>query len=199
MKRHYWFNPFEKFSESKLLIAGISGVVFSVLLCWMGGQSNDGIYHISFYPNISFPQALAETVTCLLLPFALLLTAGRVVNAKTRMIDMLNATAIHRIPMMTGILLMQLPFFRSAMLQITEAVKNNTLQHISPAALWAATIIGLLLLAFFIWSIVLLVYGFKTATNAKKTWHYILFALAIILSEIIYRGFIYPSILKNFA
>ncbi|MGE9312022.1 hypothetical protein ACLOAU_10260 [Niabella sp. CJ426] len=48
MKTNLIFNPFEKFSETSLAVAGASVILFSVLLFWFSGQSNDGIYHVTY-------------------------------------------------------------------------------------------------------------------------------------------------------
>ncbi|WP_162817953.1 hypothetical protein U0035_09880 [Niabella yanshanensis] len=49
------FNPFEKFSEVGLAVTGLSVLLFSIILFWVTGQTNDGIYHVivSIWDTIS--------------------------------------------------------------------------------------------------------------------------------------------------
>ncbi|MGN7784831.1 YIP1 family protein [Niabella sp. 22666] len=198
MKTNLVFNPFEKFSETSLAVAGASFILFSVLLFWFSGQSNDGIYHVTYQSGIQLVQAIIEALSYTFLPFLLLIFAGKMVNPKTRLVDILNATIVHRIPMTIGILLMQLPFLKKVTDAIIKAAQTNTLQQLSIATLWISTITSLVMLALLVYSIVLLINGFKTASHAKKPWHYILFALAIICSELIYRLGIYPFLSERF-
>ncbi len=193
-----FFNPFERFSEAGLAVSGLSVILFSILLFWISGQTNDGIYHVSYQSGIPLVQAVIEALLYTLLPSFLLIVIGKIVNPKTRLVDILTATIFHRIPMTIGMLLMQLPFLKNVTNAIIKAVQTNTLQQLSLTTLWVSTIVSLVMLALFIYSIILLVNGFKTASHAKRPWHYILFALAIICSELIYRLGVYPLISERF-
>lgn len=193
-----FFNPFEKFSEAGLAVTGLSVILFSILLFWISGQTNDGIYHVSYQSGIPLAQAVIEALLYTVLPSFLLIVIGKIVNPKTRLVDILTATIFHRIPMTIGILLMQLPFLKKVTDAIIKAAQTNTLQHLSIATLWISTIASLVMLALLVYSIVLLINGFKTASHAKRPWHYILFALAIICSELIYRLGVYPLISERF-
>lgn len=186
------FNPFERYPEKDLAIAGIIGLLLSVLLFWWAGQTNDGVYHVSPKAGLSLTGALAEAVICSLLVCGLLSVLGKAINPRTRIIDVLNATLIHRIPLTIGILVLQLPFIKSVMDQILLAVKNNRLETLSGSVLWISTVAGLLMTAFLVYAIVLLVNGFRTAVHARKAIHYLGFAAALIVAEIIYRLLLYP-------
>ncbi|HEX7754425.1 MAG TPA: YIP1 family protein [Niabella sp.] len=191
-----FFNPFEQYAEKYLLITGISGGLVSVVLFWWLQQTNDGIYHIAPDPGITLARAFIEVIIYTVLLCTLLSGLGKVINPKTRTIDVLSATLIHRIPLTIGILIIQLPFIKAATANILQALKNNTLQKLPVSTLWVSTLTSLLLLAFFVYAIVLLFNGFKTAAHAKKTSHYVLFALVLIIAEIIYRLLLYPLLLK---
>ncbi|MBO9594718.1 MAG: hypothetical protein J7599_17575 [Niabella sp.] len=190
------FNPFERYPEKNLAIAGIVSLLLSVLLFWWAGQTNDGVYHVSPKAGLSLAGALSEAIVCTLLVCGLLAALGKAINPRTRIIDVLNATLIHRIPLTIGILILQLPFIKSVMDQILLAVKNNRLETLSGSALWISTVVGLLMTAFLVYAIVLLVNGFRTAVHARKAIHYLGFAAALIVAEIIYRLLLYPQLLK---
>ena len=190
------FNPFERYPEKDLAIAGVISLLLSVLLFWWAGQTNDGVYHVSSKAELSLTGAVSEAVVCTLLLCGLLSALGKTINPRTRIIDVLNATLIHRIPLTFGILILQLPFIKSVMDQILQAVKNNRLETLSGSALWISTVAGLLMMAFLVYAIVLLVNGFRTAVHARKAIHYLGFAAALIVAELIYRLLIYPQLLK---
>ncbi|MCF3109715.1 hypothetical protein LL912_13120 [Niabella sp. CC-SYL272] len=186
------FNPFERYPEKALAITGTISLLLSVLLFWWAKQTNDGVYHVSPKADLSLTGSLSEAIICTLVVGTLLWALGKTINPKTRIIDVLNATLIHRIPLTIGILVLQLPFIKSVMDQILQAVKSNRLETLSGAALWTSTLVSLLMLAFFVYAIVLLVNGFRTAVHARKTVHYLLFAAVLIVAELIYRLLLYP-------
>ncbi|MBO9619006.1 MAG: hypothetical protein J7539_08230 [Niabella sp.] len=199
MKKLNWktiFNPFEKFTERQLFICGLATSVIGSFLFWFFKQSNDGIYHIGPEPGISFTKTLAETTICILLPCVLLTFVGKLINSKTRSIDLLNATMIHRIPLTTGIWIIQLPFIKISTNEIMAAIKNNAVQSLPGSTLWISTLSSMLLLLLFVYAIVLLVNGFKTAVNVKKRGQYVVFAVTLILAEVIYRFLLYPRLSK---
>ncbi|SDD14606.1 YIP1 family protein [Niabella drilacis] len=189
------FNPFERYPERDLAIAGIIGLLLSILLFWWAKQTNDGVYHVSPRANVSLAGAITEAVVCTLLVGILLSGLGKAINPRTRVIDILNATLIHRIPLTLGILVLQLPFIKAAMDQIMQAVKGNRIETLPGSTLWISTVVSLLMLAFFVYAVVLLVNGFRTAVHARKAIHYVLFAAALILAEVIYRMLLYPLLL----
>ena len=195
MKWRTIFNPFEKFSENKLMITGVLASLAGILIAWLSGQTNDGVYHISVKP-ISLLRAFTEIAVIICLVSVLLFILGKFINRRTRYIDLLNAVMIHKIPLIIGLLITSIPFFKHANIRIIDAVKTNTLQKINSSDIFTSAITGILLLFLFVYAIVLLVNGFKTATNGKKAWHYIAFALALIISEFIYRGLLYKMIIS---
>lgn len=190
------FNPFERFSEKELALIGTVTLLLSVILFWWAGQTNDGVYHVSPKADLSLTEALIEAIAYTVLVAALLSGLGKVINPKTRIIDVLNATLIHRIPLTLGILVLQLPFIKTAMDKIVQAVKSNHMEALSGGTLWISTTVSFLLLAFFVCAVILLVNGFRTAAHARKAIHYVLFAAALIMAELIYRLLLYPLLLK---
>ncbi|ANH79783.1 hypothetical protein A8C56_01280 [Niabella ginsenosidivorans] len=189
------FNPFERYSEKSLAVAGIITLLLSIILFWWAGQTNDGIYHVSPKADLSLVGAITEAVVYTLLVCALLSGLGKAINPKTRIIDILNATMIHRIPLTLGILILQLPFIKAAMDKILQAVKSNHLESLSGTTIWISTVVSLLMLVFFVCAIVLLLNGFRTAVHVRKAIHYVLFAATLIIAEVIYRGLLYPNLL----
>ncbi|WP_114792146.1 hypothetical protein U0035_09885 [Niabella yanshanensis] len=79
---------------------------------------------------------------------------GKAVNPKTGLTDILTVTIVHRIPMTIGMLMMQLPFLKNVTDAIINAIQTNTLQRLFLTTLWISTIVSLVMLALFIYSII---------------------------------------------
>jgi hypothetical protein len=194
MKWKIIFNPFEKFNELPLLIAGTIAAIIGSILFWQVGQSSDGIYHITPNAGISLATAFAENITAIVLLALLLFILGRIINPKTRWIDILNMALIHRIPFFVLGAISAIPIVKNTVLKIaSEALeKNNFSLQISVKEMLILSVSGIVSLLLLAYCITLLVNGFKTAVHTKKIWHYIAFAfVAFVFSEIIYRVFIY--------
>lgn len=190
------FNPFAKYTEQKLALTGCLTIIAGIIIYRQYGWTNDGIYHSAPQPGIHLAKSAVEVFCYVLLPALLLLAIGKLINPKTRFFDILNAVMIHRAPMIAGILLIEIPFFKSATSQILDAIKNNALDSLPSSALWASSIMGIVMLLLLAYAIVLLVNGFRVAVYAKKPVHFVFFALALIFSEIIYRLLIYPHLVS---
>lgn len=110
---------------------------------------------------------------------------GKIINSKTRFIDLLVTVLIARIPLYI------LPIFN-----INNAISNISQKLIKikdPSRIpqietseWLLTGgFGILTIVCLIWAFVLMYNGYKTATNAKGIKPVILFIVAIIFAEIL--------------
>lgn len=178
------FNPFAKFSEISLLIFGL---VITLVGSWIGayfGVIYDGVLdvHVS---EISFLESLKFNFINVVSVFIFLFGLGKLVNPKSRLIDILNTVLISRIPIyIIGILI---NFFQLKNFSENVTKGNLDLENLpfDTADLVLLMIFTLISFAFLAYKITLLVFGFKTATNAKKWHHWLFFAIAILLAEIL--------------
>jgi len=178
-------NPFNKFSEKQLLCFGLFTVALGSYLASYLGVTFDGAIDVHLWSEITFLQSLKENAITILLLTLLLFALGKMINAKTRLIDILNASLLFRIPFYLTAILVAIP----AIKDLEESLMNNA-QKMAGFNLKATDIIILLcltgaLIALLIYAITLLYNGFKIATNVKQTSHKVFFGIAILVAEIL--------------
>jgi hypothetical protein len=183
-------NPFNKFSEKQLLFFGLVTVAIGSYIAYLVGVTFDGAIDVHLWPNISLFQSLKENVITILLLTILLFALGKIINAKTRLIDILNASLIFRVPFYLTAVLVGIP----AIKEIEDSLVKNA-QNMADFNLKTTDIIILLcltaaLIALLIYAIALLYNGFKTATNVKQTSHKVFFGIAILVAEILCKIFL---------
>ncbi|MGC4128476.1 MAG: YIP1 family protein [Bergeyella sp.] len=179
------FNPFEKIPEKTLIIIGIVTLIIGSLLSFQFKVIFDGIFDIHEYPPILFSQAFtANAVNIIVLSF-ILFVLGKIFNPKTRMIDIMNTAFISRIPLYFLAPMTALPPVREATNNIMANIQDIQNMQIPTSDLVTLFAFSSVTLLFLVYSIVLIVTGFKTATNIKKWQQYAGFAAALLVAEII--------------
>lgn len=179
------FNPFENYSEKQLFLFGfLLAIVASALSTVLNGRF-DGVFSLHFVEKTTIIMSLIDMAIVISVLTFLLFVVGKLINKKTRLIDVLSVSLIAKIPFYF------LLFFNinNKMFLIT----NKLLDFLSQKKAINLETLDLSLLVFsgiatfmcLIWSVMLLYNGFKTATNVKETKHIILFVLSIITAEVI--------------
>src|SRR5690554_6138279 len=92
------YNPFEKYSERRLLIFGIVMVFFFSILSFYLKARFDGIIDMYIVENIIWYEPLIDNLLNTIALFVVFFAFGKIINPKTRAIDILNASLISRIP-----------------------------------------------------------------------------------------------------
>lgn len=183
------FNPFEKFDAKPLLFFGLIATVLGSIMGYVFNARFDGVLDLHFTYDVQYVEPFTDNVFNIAVLFAVLFAFGRGINPKVRPIDILATVMIARLPHYVvcftnagGKLFQQ----SEAMLQLgpDELLKN-------PGDLALVSILGLLMIPFLVWYIALLYNGFKVAVNAKTTKHKLLFALAIVVAEILSKILFY--------
>lgn len=178
------FNPFGIYSEKQLLV---SGILITAAGSFLGSWLNvtfDGVLDVHQYKT-DFLTGLKENginVACI---FIVLFVLGKLINRKTRAVDILNTSMVSRVPQYISALITALPVLKKVEDEIISHQGN--LQHLNfqPVDLMLLFAISMLLLALTAYYITLLVNGFRTSVNAKKWQHFVGFAVALIIAEII--------------
>lgn len=178
------FNPFEKISEKKLLLIGITSMLVGATLGYLFNARYDGVFDLHFEKNTSYFNALLDILISVSTTCILLLAVGKYTNSKTRLIDIFNACSMAKIPfyVLTLFNINNWIYYSSA--KLVESLQHNlmkmpSLSEFVPVLLFSMlTILGLVL------SALLLFNGYKVATNAKGTKSIGLFVVALFLAEI---------------
>lgn len=184
MNWKYLFNPFLKFPERNLLIAGFLSVIAGSLIGKYFSVTYDGIFD-AHSSSTTFLDSLMENAINILVVFVLLLILGKIINPKTRLIDILNISMFYRIPIYISSTLVTLPLFDNITNQVLENKDHLENIKFDIIELFSILSVSSILIIFLIYSIVLLVNGFKTTTNLKKWQYYIYFTIFLIIAEIL--------------
>ena len=180
-----FFNPFQKYSDRILLIFGLSFSLIGIALGFAFNARFDGFIDLHFVENTSFSQPLFDTVINTLCGTLIFFIFGKLINKKTRIIDILTTCLIAKIPfyLIPFTNINQLVFNTTS--QMISEINPEKINSISTADMMILMILAIITILIIIWSIILLFNGFKTATNSKEAKHTILFILGIIITEVI--------------
>ncbi len=178
------FNPFGIYSEKQLLV---SGILITLAGSFVGSLFNvtfDGVLDVHQYET-DFLTSLKENSINVACIFMVLFILGKLINRKTRAIDILNTAMVSRFPQYISAVITALPVLKKVEDEIIS--HQGDLQHLNfqPMDLMLLFVISMILLAITAYYITLLVNGFRTAVNAKKWQHFVGFAIALIIAEII--------------
>ncbi|WP_282786497.1 YIP1 family protein [Flavobacterium croceum] len=178
------FNPFEQISERKLMQIGVLFALLAGIYAYYFRVVYDGVLDIHLFENASSLVLLFSNVIIVVCMSLVLYFFGKYINTKTRFIDVLTAVLWFRIPFYVSATLTTLPVFA----EIEHQLKNS--KNIQNIQFDTFTIVLLLFVTFvfllaLVYAFVLLINGFKTATNIKKTKHFVWFTVLILLLEIL--------------
>jgi len=179
------YNPFELYSERQLLIFGLVMTLIGSFLGYSFNGRFDGIIDFHLLESVTFFEVVLDNFFNAVLLTMLLFINGKLINSKTRFVDVLNASLLARIPFYI------LPFFNFN--NVMYDVSNRTYSIIVAGSFNAISTPDMILLMLFsfvaictlIWFSVLLWNGFKVATNAKGIKNIILFIFTILVVEVV--------------
>lgn len=185
-----FFNPFSKFSEKSLLMAGILFLVVGSFIGYYFGVTYDGIFdvHIS---TVTLIESLTENVINVVILSLLLFIAGIIINSKTRIIDVLNVALISRFPIYLAGLFANNQRISEISEQLMDSVHQETPASVSSSDMMILMLFSAVLILLLAYQLMLMVFGFKTAVNARKWQHWLFFAFALIAAEVISKAIIH--------
>ncbi|WP_428224014.1 YIP1 family protein [Flavobacterium sp.] len=113
----------------------------------------------------------------------LLFALGKYFNSKTRFIDILNTAFWYRFPIYIVAVLSYLLIPKNIEERIVKNLKTPENIFTNPLEIIMSLVLGIAIMLCLTYSIVLLVNGFKTATNTKKWQHWVAFGFIILITE----------------
>jgi len=179
------FKPFEKYSEQKLLIIGILSLIVGTYLASILNTRFDGAIDMHLVQSTTLIRVIKDVLISVSSLLLCLFIVGKIINSKTRFVDIFSTIVIARIPFYLFLLFNINNFFSGYTQQVLEILKSEKPTSIDPEALTFVSIIGVLATACLIWFFILLWNGFKIATNAKEKKPVWLFVVGILVAEII--------------
>ena len=175
-------NPFALVEDKKLFLVGISTFIVGIFLAYYF-QLQQQILRLNISETPNLKQVIIWHVIIVASLTIIYLILGKIINKKTRFIDILNTVLIALIPIYITFFQNFNNFLTEETSKMLNALKDGSIYSQSPPILFI--FVGLAGLVFFIYYIYLLFIGFKTATNSKKIWHYTLFFVLLIITDIL--------------
>lgn len=175
-------NPFALVEDKKLFLVGISTFIVGIFLAYYF-QLQQQILRLNISETPNLKQVIIWHVIIVASLTIVYLILGKIINKKTRFIDILNTVLIALIPIYITFFQNFNNFLTEETSKMLNALKDGSIYSQSPPILFI--FVGLAGLVFFIYYIYLLFIGFKTATNSKKIWHYTLFFVLLIITDIL--------------
>ncbi len=188
-------NPFSYFTDKTLIILGLLGTFLGLMLGFYFHGDCDGAFDLHFVEKISWSTVVKNNVVSVLAIMISLSILGKIINPKTRLIDVLLTILIARIPLY---LLNFINFNENSYHISKKIIESVSKIKLNPKALFQvlendsmffATSILFSVMALIL-SITLLFNGFKVATNLKKSSHIFYFVMALLVAEIISKTII---------
>ncbi len=166
-------------------------LVFGIVITFIGSffgyffqVSYDGVLDVH-QNSVTFLNSLKENAINIFSVFVLLFILGKIINQRTRIIDILNTVLVSRFPIYIIAVFANNPALERITNQIIENQSNLQNLQFGWMDLMILMVISSLMMMLLAYSIALLVNGFRTATNVKKWQHFVFFAIAILIAEII--------------
>ena len=179
------FNPFEKIADKTLVIIGIIAFLIASVYSWINQIIFDGMMDIHLaegLANLDYFNAHAITLVVTVFLFFL---AAQIINKKTRIADIFATALIFRIPLYIAALFINTPIMAELAYKVESLQGGLDQLNFTTIELVQLLAISFLNLILLLWAVVLLFFGFKTATHAKTPLHYVVFIITIIVTEIV--------------
>ena len=185
--KKYLINPFEIYHDKKIFIWGIVLNLIGALLCFQFNMKFIGFLKLDFVSHITFLQALLQIVMIIFSLSILLFIVGKIVNPKTRIIDILNSILLAIIPFYLLTFFNISDFIFDGLAKLKSLILTQKLENIPIYDLPVIVVFSIFTIVILIWSIIILYQGFKTATNSKEVKHKVYFGVAVILADVMSR------------
>ncbi|MFZ4927602.1 YIP1 family protein [Chryseobacterium sp. Mn2064] len=178
------FNPFEKFDEKWLLLASILTVIISIAMGYWSGTAFFSIYRINNVEIVSLQAIALPTLASFAFSIIILFILGKILNSKTRFIDIVNTVLLSQLILIILQPIDQIPFINAAQKRMILYSKNPTesIPLLDMSVMMGMALLSLVLLTY---SIAIFYNGFKTATNIKKWQHIVLFVVISLVTTLI--------------
>jgi len=185
------FNPFEIYSEKVLLVVGIFSAAVSIVFSAMFNVRFDGVLDLHVVSGVSINDSLLDFLLNTLSVFVIFYPISKLINVKTRAVDIINFYLIAKVPL----LVMPLFNINNNIGGVTDKLLENvgefSFELFSITDIVVFALFSILSIVFIIWFVSLMYKGFKVATNARGGSGIGYFIFALILAEIISKILLY--------
>ncbi|WP_223607262.1 YIP1 family protein [Chryseobacterium sp. OSA05B] len=178
------FNPFERFDDKALLGIGILTTALAILMGYWTGTYFSSIYRINSLDKVSIQAVAIPTLISFSCAIVVLYVLGKILNSKTRFIDIVNTVLISQLLLVLLQATDKLSFVKESQEKVIahQTHPTNPLPVLDIAVTLTMASVSIIIL---IYSITLYYNGFKTATNIKKWQHIVLFAAVSLIMTLV--------------
>lgn len=180
-------NPFEISSDKNLTITGILFFIVGIILAYFF-QIQLQILRVNPLVKLNITEIVIGHLIIVSVLTIVYFILGKIINNKTRLLDILNTVLISMAPLYVIFFENINGYMYNEIQQIEEAIKSGGMVNIKTSIF--SVIISVISILITIYFIYLLFVGFKTATNAKKIWHYVFFFAILFITDLLCSGLI---------
>jgi hypothetical protein len=188
------FNPFSRYSEKQLFLVGFVFLIVNSIICFFTKTQMESILHFTPNSKLSLQTAFLFVIISCSTATLFLFLIVLVVNKRTRFIDIVTTVLISQVPNFFILLTTKFSGMNEVAKKFTT-VATNKMTTFETTDVLLLFVFSLIVLAFVVYSMVLLYNGFKTATNFKKWYHISLFVISLLFFTLLHQ--LYVSTLLN--
>ena len=189
------FNPFSRYSEKQLFFVGFVFLIVNSIVCFFTKTQMDSILHFAANTSLSLQTAFLFVIISCLTATLFLFFIALLINKRTRFIDIVTTVLISQVPNFFILLVTKLSGMNEVVKKFTS-VATNKMTTFETADILLLFVFSLIVLAFVIYTIILLYNGFKTATNFKKWYHISLFVISLLFFMLLHQLYV-PTLFNN--
>ncbi|TVR88854.1 MAG: hypothetical protein EA411_03725 [Saprospirales bacterium] len=180
----FW-NPFERYAGSSALVIGTIFLLVGSVAAAIGNARFIGLISMQFVDSVHwldgfFDQVVSLCIAVLVFTLAAIISGSR----RFRIIDILGTFMMAKAPLLVLPLLNFNGWMYRKSIELTEvALEGQELPNVGDTVI--LLLVSMVLILFFIWTIVLLFHAYRTSTNLKGLPSFISFVLAMIVTMIL--------------
>lgn len=178
-------NPFERWSEGRLLLLGSLGLVLGSAMGFWFHVRWDGVIDMHAVSHLLWWQPWVDNLINVAALSTTLYLSGLWINRKTRFIDMLGAVLVARLVMYLLALANSTSFLSRVGQQVMESMANGQSPSLSGFPLAGIVALAAFVVGIMVWHFALLYQGFRVASNARGSRAVAAFIASIVVAEIL--------------
>ena len=179
-------NPFAYFEDKALLIIGIlAHLIFTYIAKLTNSNFPDFLSIKKGLIDFTFWDLLYQNTRNIAIAILFLFILGKIINKRTRFIDIVNVVLISRIAYYIVFITDFIPIVNNKLNKVTDSIQSNNLSVLQESSTMLVILIVAFIAIFFICVMFYYLYiGFRTVTNLKtiqQTFAFIATILFIII------------------
>lgn len=183
--KHIFINPFEKHPDKLLLSIGLAAIAAGWAAGYYFNARYDGVFDLHFVDNTEPFDSLFDILISITATTLALFAAGKSFNRKTRLVDIVIACLIAKIPFYVLTVFNTNNWVYDSTSRLMSGVQKTIMEPPAPADLAPILLFSLVSLSGLVLTVTLLFNGYKVASNAKGAKSAWLFVAALLIAEII--------------